>query len=392
MSKRPVSDDDRFYFDLLRQAKRSRLEQEHTARGLDHQMPDVQAAIQVELDACTDEALQLETRQLSQQPMTPSEAELVRELEAETDRNLAAKNPRVWSDECEVLVDETGDRDTFANKADDVGDKPSPADQPDEIEAGDETDNETDENSDHLDSQLGTPPSFQVGAHVKIPLRNIKGDVVDYAIVSACDAEAVNKHSWHMRSGGYAQATISHIDEAGIRRIKHTRMHYFIADEMGLKPTSAKQKVLDHILGGGLINTRENLRWATRRVNGHNMKKRGGCKSQYRGVAPSPSTKGVWTATIRNGLSEKISASFRSEQAAAWWWDKQAVALHGTNASHLNKVEKPANYDSMVIKASKWSTPEMRNIKQKGDRFILLINHKRHYFTKLADAQKTRDD
>jgi hypothetical protein len=246
-----------------------------------------------------------------------------------------------------------------------------------------------------LDSRPPSPVTpIENADHVKIPLRNIRGEVVAYSIVSSCDAAAVNKHSWSLTGikKNYVHAGITSRDEKGISFTKWVQLHYFIVERMGVKPPSTKHTTIDHVSGGGgLNNTRENLRWATRNVQGHNKAKAEGCAGQYRGVFPSPVTKGVWCVQIRRD-SRYVSASFRSEQAAAWWYNQQAIAEHQDHASNLNPVEKPDNYDAMLIVGSKWAEPAMRGIKQDGKRFILKLDTKRYYFDTLEAAQKRRDN
>jgi hypothetical protein len=101
----------------------------------------------------------------------------------------------------------------------------------------------------------------------------------------------------------------------------------------------------------------------------------------------------VWDAKISTQAGQ-IAARFKSELATAWWVDQEAIREHGDDASRINKVEKPANYDEMVV-AKKFvhAEPAMQYIKEiRPGTFQVTIEKKRQYFDTLAAAQQCRGD
>lgn len=108
----------------------------------------------------------------------------------------------------------------------------------------------------------------------KIPLRNLNGDIVDYAIVSTEDFDKVNKRKWskQIKSENLFYA-LSNQNNNPIR------MHQFI---MGKAP---KGLIISHINGNGLDNRRENLSFATQSQNMQNTDKRENTTSKFKGVS-----------------------------------------------------------------------------------------------------------
>ena len=94
----------------------------------------------------------------------------------------------------------------------------------------------------------------------KVPLRDISGDIIDYAFVSKEDYDKVMARKWckqvvkHSKSGlCYALS-----NKSG----DTIRMHQLV---MGKAPEGM---VIDHINNNGLDNRRENLRIRARENNG----------------------------------------------------------------------------------------------------------------------------
>jgi hypothetical protein len=87
------------------------------------------------------------------------------------------------------------------------------------------------------------------------------------AYVDAADYEAISRYNWRLVSGGYA---------GRYERGKYVLMHRQI-----MKPP--KGKVVDHIHGNRMDNTRANLRLCTPAENSRNQLKHRGSASQYFG-------------------------------------------------------------------------------------------------------------
>lgn len=178
----------------------------------------------------------------------------------------------------------------------------------------------------------------------KIPLRNKKREVVAYAYVDAADFEAVNAYGkWSRRVKESNEYAVSNC----------MSLHTFI---MGTPPA---KMVIDHWNGNGLDNRRCNLRFATRSLNKHNMKKVAGTVSRYVGVRPRD---GKWQARIGG----KHLGTFDTEIHAAYAYDVAAIEIHGPGAN-TNGVPKPDG----------WVTPEFRKHDAKGVKLMNKMYHAR---------------
>lgn len=99
---------------------------------------------------------------------------------------------------------------------------------------------------------------------MEIPIRNIKKEVVAYAIVDEDDYGELNKRKWHLHHGYAACQDM---------------------ETMHRKLTNAKKgDIVDHINHNKLDNRKCNLRIVTRSQNNQNRRKKEGTTSQYVGV------------------------------------------------------------------------------------------------------------
>lgn len=170
----------------------------------------------------------------------------------------------------------------------------------------------------------------------KIPLRDKKGNVLDYALVSPEDFERVSKHSWCRIKGTtnktfYAQASIN-----GVK----TSLQEFI---MGAK--APKGQKIDHKDLNGLHNAKPNLRYATNAQNGQNIAKREGLTSKFIGVSWHKS-KSRWRVNIG-----KKEWTVQTEEEGARKYDEEAIRLYGIEArtnGTLTQEEKQHIVDNPV--------------------------------------------
>lgn len=81
---------------------------------------------------------------------------------------------------------------------------------------------------------------------------------------------------------------------------------------------------VDHADGNGLVNTRLNIRIATRNQNQQNKRKNGGCASAYKGVHLC---NGKWRARITIDGKRRHLGYFASETEAASAYDSAAKHL-----------------------------------------------------------------
>ena len=163
---------------------------------------------------------------------------------------------------------------------------------------------------------------------VCIPLRDKDSVIVNWAIIDAADKEQVEALSWwilKINKKLYAQS------QKGL-------MHILL---MGEAPPGL---VIDHKNGAGLLNTRANLRFATRGLNSQNKVKKQGTTSVYVGVSSSK-----WGWVARHG--KESLGYFENEKAAAFAYDEKIREVHG-EFGKVNGVEKPNDYKPYTAKAA----------------------------------------
>jgi hypothetical protein len=148
------------------------------------------------------------------------------------------------------------------------------------------------------------------------------------AIVDDADYEYLSKYKWHAikyKNGFYAGKSSSR--KIGAKRVIH--MHRFI-----LSPE--KNKLVDHIDGNGLNNSRSNLRITDYSKNGMNRKKEIGLSSKYKGVSYRSKTN-RWRSLICINRKQIEIGVYKSEIEAAIAYNKKAIELYG-EYSNLNII------------------------------------------------------
>lgn len=127
-----------------------------------------------------------------------------------------------------------------------------------------------------------------------------------FAVIDAADAEAVGRHRWHANEAPVGPGRFYAVARVDGRDCK---LHRFLWRSWGLAPT----ELLDHKNGDSLDNRRENLRTATRSLNGANRAPSpNGCG--YRGVTLD---RGRYRAQIVVNGKHRRLGSFSSPQEAA---------------------------------------------------------------------------
>jgi hypothetical protein len=138
-----------------------------------------------------------------------------------------------------------------------------------------------------------------------------------YTLVDADDYEELNRHYWQLfekeRGGRY----VVRLDGRKI-----ISMHRVIVK-------APKGKVVDHIDGDGVNNTKKNLRIASIGQNNMNCRKTNRpTSSKYKGVCWYSKRK-KWQARISYDGKSKFLGHFNSEQDAARAYDEAAKKHHG---------------------------------------------------------------
>lgn len=177
---------------------------------------------------------------------------------------------------------------------------------------------------------------------VCIPLRDKDSVIVNWAIIDAADRQQVEALSWYLYKSGpnlYAGS-------------KKNLMHILL---MGEAPPG---QVIDHRNGCGLLNTRANLRFATRALNSQNKIKKEGTSSKYIGVSSSK-----WGWVAQHGKDRL--GYFKSEVDAAFAYDEKIREVHG-DLGKINGIDKPEGFKPYVVKGP---AEHKRGVVKSGKKF-----------------------
>ena len=171
----------------------------------------------------------------------------------------------------------------------------------------------------------GAGATGHLQAVCKIPLRDITGEIVDYALVSPEWEERVSKFTWSCRK--YKHTSYAWGTPAG----KLQSMHRFICGEPD------EGMVIDHRDANGLNNTSTNLRKATFAQNAQNRVKKQGTTSKYIGVSYSKKND-CWVASC----GSKYIGQFKTEDEAGRAYDIRALIYYGDSCK-LNNLLSDAD-------------------------------------------------
>ena len=158
---------------------------------------------------------------------------------------------------------------------------------------------------------------------VLIPLRSKKYPGL-FAIVDAEDAESVSQFQWRVTKDHNTFYAYRYIPFSKRDRITNAQaMHRFILN-------AEKGTMIDHANRNGLDNRKENLRFATNRLNQGNGRLRAN-RSGYRGVKQRSAHR--WEALIRiDGVLTRLG-SFSCPIEAAKAYDRAAREVFGEFAT-----------------------------------------------------------
>lgn len=204
---------------------------------------------------------------------------------------------------------------------------------------------------------------------IEIKLHNRKGDITFISFISPQDENLVNTYKWHHKDSRYAMGWV------GSTKMF---MHHLI---IGKPP---KNMVVDHINGNGFDNTRQNLRFATRKQNNQNADKRR--SNEYFGVYfDKKSIK--WTTQCES----KSLGSYDNVLDAAIAYDTYSFLVFGEHAKNNNLI----TYDECkhidingLIKTNKSNLPRNIFLSKSGKKyFVKICETKSELFITIEEAQ-----
>lgn len=164
----------------------------------------------------------------------------------------------------------------------------------------------------------------------KIPLKNRKGDIVDYSYVDQDIYKIASKYRWYKRDYKNKFGVTSYA--LGYINGKHTTLHKFI---LGEPPNTL---VIDHVDNNGLNNQIRNLRFVTRSQNSQNKVS----KNKFKGVSLNKTTQ-KWTARYKT----RYLGTFDNDELAARKYD-QVVIQANNGIAKTNFVYSKAEIQEII--------------------------------------------
>jgi hypothetical protein len=175
----------------------------------------------------------------------------------------------------------------------------------------------------------------------RIPLRNRKGVIVEYALVDKDDFEKVNKYKWCL-SNGYAVGKVEK---------KQIRLHHYVFK----KPENGN--VIDHSNEDKLNDSKSNLREVSQSENNHNKGKNIDIDltSKFKGVSWSKELN-KWKSQCKYENKYVSLGYFENEVEAAKVYDIYTFKKIGIKANNNNLVKYEdtleINIDDIIKKPS----------------------------------------
>jgi hypothetical protein len=134
-----------------------------------------------------------------------------------------------------------------------------------------------------------------------------------HAVVDACDVDLA-EFNWFAKIDKYGVVYAKRNIPIGIRKQSSVLMHRVIMARILDRELQSGEEV-DHTRGGGLINTRENLRLADRNQNTANRKINRNSTTGFKGVTYIPRLN-KWAAQIRVRGTQMYLGVFTTPEAA----------------------------------------------------------------------------
>lgn len=187
----------------------------------------------------------------------------------------------------------------------------------------------------------------------KIPLRDKKGNIVAWTIVSLDDEAAVRKYRWYLGKIGNIAYARGFVD--GI----HIRLHSFICGDV------IEKQVIDHINGNTLDNRRENLRSVTQRENARNRSNQDMKKSRHGFFGVTQNSENSFSCRVRHIVYKSFSTALEAAQE----FDRVMLRLDGPTAKTNDALSTKERQTLLDVYAS--DGPQHPQVVKEQDYYFL---------------------
>lgn len=192
----------------------------------------------------------------------------------------------------------------------------------------------------------------------RIPLRNRKKEIVEYAIVDAEDYQQLGRLRMNLDVGKGCKYV----------KYKNLRLHHMLIG----KPE--KGEVVDHLNGNGLDNRRCNLMHRSSSENAQNrIIDKSNTSSKYIGVCK------LKDGSFQSMIKQKHLGKFEIEEEAALRYDIAAFLIYGPHAktNMLTTFDEAQNYNLQELFSQSTKTRELPlHIIYKGEKLYAQIKYK----------------
>ena len=202
----------------------------------------------------------------------------------------------------------------------------------------------------------------------RIPLRNRKGETIEHALVDQDDFDEAMKYKWHIINNKKRRYVQGEIDN------KKILLHHFIIGK------TKNGEVVDHRNGNGLDNTRDNLRFVSKKVNSNNRETLTENKtSSYIGVTKVKDSQKYTVRCGNNNLGR-----FEDPKKGAEMYDICSFLVYGKEARNNGLVtyEDAIKHKLEDILAKKKERELPPNIYKKHDKYVVEIVYDKLYKSK----------
>lgn len=207
----------------------------------------------------------------------------------------------------------------------------------------------------------------------RVPLKNKKGIIIEYALVDPEDYIKTMKYKWNLTAKKYASGSVDK---------KTIKMHHFIFR----KPT--EDNIIDHIDEDKLNNLKNNLIENTIQGNNHNKSKNPNIitASIYKGVSKSLNR---YKAICYNNNKAINLGTYSNDKDAAIAYDKYTFKFYGKNANNNKLIKYEDTIDiniNSLIKTKEKNLP--LNIHIRHNKYKAMKKYKVEYNGKPRDTIK----